>query len=129
MPQVGPATAHYAVAGVAVLHGDPACEDGFAGIAIKTQEQSWTLGIANRSQIGVGEAYTIWHKGKVYVRSSLISAPAVGDPLFIAEATNALTKATAAGLFPFGKIDAVAGGNRGVPTGYVSVDMDARDAI
>lgn len=129
MPPLAPGVVSYHTATKIVNHGDPTSEDHVAGIAIKQQEQSWTLGIANRAQVGSGEAFAIVHKGQVLVRAALITTPAKGDPLFITEADNTITKTTAAGKLPLGRIMSLAGDNRGTPTGFVVVDLDARDSI
>lgn len=129
MTAIGPGVKHYSTSTKVVLHGDPTVEDTIAGVAIKTTEQSWTLGLANRNQIAIGEPLTIEHKGAPLVRAALISSPAKGDPLWITIADNTLTKTTGGGKVPFGKITSVAGDNRGTPTGYVVVDLDARDSI
>lgn len=129
MPPVSPGVMHYAVASNAVLHGDPAVEGGFAGIAIKQQEQSWTLGIADRSLVQEGEDFAILHKGQVQIRAALISSPAVGDTLFIATADYTLSKTSGGGKLKLGKIVTLAGDNRGTPTGFVVVDLDARDSF
>ena len=112
-----------------VNHGDPSIENGFAGIAVKQQEQSWTLGIANRAVIGVGERFAIIHKGQVKVRATLLAGAALGDSVQIVPATNALTRNTAlsATSVAYGRVAGVPGDNRGTPTGFVVVDMDARD--
>lgn len=129
MPYLRPGVVSYHVATKQVTHGNPTTEDHIAGVAVKQQEQSWTLGIANRNIILVGEALAIIHKGQTQIPASLVTTPAKGDPLFITEADNTLTKTTAAGKLPFGRITEVAGGNRGVPTGFIRVDMDARDGV
>lgn len=129
MPQHGPGVMHYSVATKQVTHGDPTVEDHMAGIAYKQQEKSWTLGSAGRDVIAVAESFAIAHKGQWFVRAALITTPAKGDPLFITEVDNTLSKTTAAGKVPFGRIVSLAGDNRGTPTGYVVVDLDARDGI
>jgi hypothetical protein len=129
MPGRGPGVAHYTTSTKVVNHGDPTVEDHVAGVANKTAEQSWTLGLANRQQIAIGEGFIIEHKGQVPVRSALITTPAKGDPIYITEATNALVKTIGAGIVPFGRIVSLAGDNRGTPTGFVIIDMDARDTL
>ena len=112
-----------------VTHGAPSIEVGFAGVAIKQQEQSWTLGIANRNVIGIGERFAIQHVGTCKVASSLLPGAAIGDSVQIVPATNALTRNTglSATSVAFGRVVGIPGDNRGTPTGFVVIDMGARD--
>lgn len=129
MPYLRPGVVSYHVATKQVVHGNPTTEDHVAGTAVKQQEKSWTLGTANRDRVEIGEPFAILHKGEAQIPASLVSAPAKGDPIFITEADNTLTKTTAAGKLPFGRIISIAGDNRGTPTGFIRIDMDARDSI
>lgn len=129
MPVLAPGVVSYHVSTKTVNHGDPTCEDHVAGITVKTLEKSWELGIANRAQVGIGEAFSIIHKGQVLVRSALITTPAKGDTIYITEATNALVKTAGGGIIKFGRIVSLAGDNRGTPTGFVVIDLDAKDSF
>jgi hypothetical protein len=129
MPYARPGIISYHVATKTVTHGNPVVEDNMAGIAIKQQEQSWTLGIANRNVIAIGESFAIMHKGQTQIAAALLTAPAKGDPVYITIADNTLSKVTAAGKLPFGRVTNLAGDNRGTPTGFIRIDMDARDSV
>jgi hypothetical protein len=129
MPYLTKGRVGYHTATKQVTHGYPCSEDHEAGVAVKQKEQSWELGIANRAVVAVGEQFAILKKGETQIPASLVSSPAKGDPLFILEADNTLSKTTGAGKLPFGRITSVAGDNRGTPTGFIRVDMDARDSI
>lgn len=129
MPYLRPGVVHYSVATKQVVHGNPCIEDNIAGIAIKQQEQSWQLGIANRNVVAIGEPFAICHKGQTKIAASLIASPAKGDPLYIRLTDNTFVKTPTAGYVPFGRIMSLAGDNRGTPTGFVIVDMDARDTL
>lgn len=129
MPVLTPGIISYHTATKQVTHGAPTVEDGVAGVAIKQQEQSWTLGIANRNVVQVGESFAIAHKGQTLVLASLIGTPAKGDPLYIKLTDNSFVKVVTAGYVPFGRIITMAGDKRGTPTGYVVVDMDSRDTL
>lgn len=132
MPYSGPGVVSYHVATKQVTHGNPTIEDGVAGIAIKQVEQSWTLGIANRQIIAIGEQFAILHTGVAQVASSLLASAAKGDAVYITPATNALTRNTApasATNVAFGRVISIAGDNRGTPTGFIRIDMGARDNV
>lgn len=132
MPYLRPGIVSYHTCTKQVTHGNPCIEDGVAGIAVKQQEQSWTLGIANRNVILVGEAFAILHQGVAQVASSLLASAAKGDAVYITPATNALTRNTApasATNVAFGRITSVAGDNRGTPSGFIRIDMSARDNV
>jgi len=129
MPYDVPEKIDYHTATKQVTHGNPSVEDNSAGIAIKQQEQSWTLGVANRNVIAIGEKFAIKKKGGAQIPASLVSSPAKGDPLYIATADNTLSKTSGSGKVKFGVITSVPGDNRGTPTGFIRVDLDARDQI
>lgn len=131
MPYLRPGVIHYAVATKQVQHDYPCIEDGVAGVAIKQVEQSWQLGIANRNIVAVGESFAIAHTGVTQVPSSLLATAAKGDPVYITPATNALTKTGPASAtnVPFGRVIGIAGDNRGTPTGFIRIDMSARDNL
>jgi hypothetical protein len=132
MPYLAPGVVSYHVATKQVTHGNPCIEDGVAGVAVKQQEQSWTLGIANRQVIAVGESFAIIHQGVVQIPSSLLASAAKGDAVYITPATNALTRNTppaSATNVAYGRVVNVAGDNRGTPTGFIRIDLSARDNI
>lgn len=129
MPYLRPGVISYHVATKQVVHGNPVVEDGVAGVAIKQQEQSWTLGTANRNVIGVGESFAIAHQGVAQVAASLLAGATKGQSVYINTTNNALSATGGANLVPFGRVIELAGGNRGVPTGFLRIDMNARDGI
>jgi hypothetical protein len=120
---------HYATATKAVNHGLPCVEVGFVGVAVKQQAApgGTGLGATAITQVGVGEKFGILIKGTVYV-ANLISA-VKGSPVYIVAATNLLTLTSNSGANPkFGRVEAIAG-ERGVGTGQMRVDMDAKDSF
>lgn len=126
MPYSRPGYMRYATATKAVWHGDPVTESGFVGVAVKQKTAS--AGAASgtpQHQIAVGENFAIISKGVVQVAA--VSAAAVGDPIYIVAATNALTK-TSGGNVKFGMVTQLAG-TQGTPTGKMRVDLDAKDAF
>jgi hypothetical protein len=125
MPYERPGEGHYATATKVVNHGAPVVEDGIVGIAIKQKAAKWDAGLASQAQIGIGEPFHIRTKG---VRQVPFVATAVkGTPVYIVAATNALTL-TAAGNVKFGRVLEVQG-QRGTPTGFMRVDLDAKDSF
>lgn len=131
MPYARPGIISYHVATKQVTHGNPAVEDNMAGIAIKQQEQSWTLGIANRQNIAIGEAFAIIHKGVCQIAASLLAGATKGAAVYIVPTTNALTLTgpQSGTAIAFGRVASLAGDNRGTPTGFLRIDMDQRDTI
>src|SRR3954467_1867064 len=111
MPYLRPGVISYHVATKQVVHGNPCIEDGMAGVAIKQQEQSWQLGIANRQVIGVGESFAISHKGETQIAGTLLPGATRGQAVYIVPATNVLTTTGPASgtAIPFGRVTALAG--------------------
>lgn len=129
MPESRPGKGHYATATKAVLHGLPCIEDGFCGVAVKqiAAPAGTGLGATAITQVGIGEKFFIITKGTVYV-DNLISATK-GAPIYIVSATNLLTLTSNSGANPkFGRVEALAG-ERGVGTGKMRVDLDAKDSF
>lgn len=127
MPEVRPGQVHYTVATKAVAHGAPCTEDGFVGTAIKqvAAPAGTGLGSALITQVQVGESFVIQIKGRVYVANGIGAVK--GSPIYIIAATNALTLTVGANL-KFGRCTEVAG-TRGVGTGQMRVDLDAKDTF
>jgi hypothetical protein len=123
-----PGVVSYHTATKQVHHNAPTIEDSVAGVALKQQEQSWTLGIANRDVVQIGEEFAIVHKGQTLISTDIFDADK-GDPIYIKTSDNTLYNAAGSGKVPFGRCIAVAGDNRGTPTGYFVCDMDARDTL
>lgn len=132
-----PGNVHYATATVAVEHGAPVEEDGFVGIAVKQIEAPAGTGLGDSKikTIQVSEAFVIRLKGLVYVSGvkSETGNFVVGDKVYIIPSSdgsnpNELTLATTAGNVKFGRVEAVAG-SRGVGTGKMRVNLDAKDTF
>lgn len=131
MPEVRPGQVFYAVATKAVAHGAPCTELGFAGIAIKQTAAVAGVGLGDPTitTVQVGESFIIQIKGRVYVSNANAAGGTFskGDPVYIIAASNALTSASA-GNGKFGRVADVAPA-RGVGTGRVTVDLDAKDSF
>lgn len=127
MPEVRPGQVHYAVATKAVANGAPCTEDGFSGVALKqvAAPAGTGLGSVLITQVQIGENFIIQIKGRVYV-DNLISA-VKGSPVYIIAASNLLTLTVGTNL-KFGRVTEVAG-TRGVGTGKMRVDLDAKDTF
>jgi Uncharacterized conserved protein (DUF2190) len=122
-----PGARKYVVATKITNHRAPCIEKNFAGQAIKQKAApgGTGLGATALTQIGVGEQFVIITKGLVYLDNTVPFAE--GDPVYIVAATNALT-AVSAGNVKFGRVYEVAG-QRGVGTGKMRVDLDAKDGF
>lgn len=129
MPYLRPGVVSYHVATKQVTHDFPCVEDNVAGVAVKQAEQSWTLGIANRAVIAIGESFAILHKGQTQILASLLAGATKGAAVYIKIVDNTLALAGGAGFLPYGRVISLAGDNRGTPTGYLRIDLDARDSI
>jgi hypothetical protein len=133
MGEVRPGRVHYTTATKAVLHNYPSSEDGFVGVARKQQAYPAGTGLGAQviTQVQVGEAFIIELRGLVRLPNPINAVTfAKGDPVYITPATNALAKtgpASATNL-PFGRVEAI-GPERGLPTGFMRVNMDSRDNI
>lgn len=132
MPEIRPGSVHYVTAATkAVLHGAPAIEDGYPGIAIKqvAAPAGTGLGDTKITTVQVGEAFIIQHKGQVLVNNSKQEGGtfAKGDVVYIRTADNLIT-ATSTGNSKFGRVEAIAT-ERGIPTGKMRVDLDSRDTF
>ncbi len=136
---------HYVTAATAaVLHGAPVEEDGFVGIAVKQIEAPAGTGLRNDAgttpnpdiyTIKVGEAFVIRLKGLVYVTNARQEGGtfAVGDPVYINASSdgtdpNELSNTSAGSHLKFGRVEAIAG-SRGVGTGKMRVNLDAKDTF
>jgi len=131
MPEVRPGQRVYVTATKAVNHGFPCTELGFTGVAIKQLLPPGGTGLASNLfvQVQVGEKFVIQTKGQVYVANTDAAATtfAKGAAVYIIAATNLLTSASAGNL-KFGRVMEIAG-ERGVGTGQMRVDLEARDSF
>lgn len=107
-----------------LTHGQVVKVDNFVGIAVKQKAVNWDKGLADQALIPVGEDFFLITKGEVMVPE--VSGAAKGDAIYITSG-NALTK-TSSSNTAFGRVYNVAG-ERGVPTGKMRVDLDAKDSI
>jgi hypothetical protein len=139
MPEVRPGEVHYATATAALKHGQACAIDGFVGQAIKQQAYpaGTGLGAPAITDIGVGEKFVVQIKGRVYLsntQTGLDGATALGavkgSPVYITLATGVLNTAgpASATVARFGRVTEVAG-ERGVGTGKIRVDLDAKDGL
>jgi len=109
-----------------ITHGNPVAINNEVGIAVKQKERGWDQGLANRAIIDVGEKFWLVKKGIVQVNT--VAGFAKGDAVYITAATGVLTE-TSAGNVKFGRVVEVVGDGRGVPTGKVRIDLDAKDSF
>lgn len=133
MSEERPGNAFYAVATKAVQHNAPCIELGFSGRAVKqiAAPAGTGLGATIITQIQVGEAFIIRDKGRHYFPNTRSEGGtfAKGDPVYIIAATNLLTATSNSGANPkFGRVAEIAG-ERGVGTGMMRVDLDAKSTF
>ena len=120
----------------AVVHGMPVIEENIPGVAIKQGAPAFgtgpafVAGVTNPAlvTIAIAEHFVILSKGIVEVPVQDISAGVKGDAVYITAATGVLTE-TSAGNVKFGRVVEVVGDGRGVPTGKVRIDLDAKDSF
>lgn len=134
MAELRPGQVHYVAAATkTVVHGAPAVEQGFAGVGYKQVAAPAGTGLGSTlvTTVQVGEAFIIQHKGQVYIANTRFGGGtfAAGDIVNIRVSDNALTTAAAdaSTIFKYGRVEAIAG-SRGVGTGQMRVDLDARDS-
>lgn len=128
-----PGAAEYVTATKAVNHGDPCIELGYVGFAQKqsTPPAGTGLGATAITQIAISEKFVIRTKGRHYTSSARQEGGTFskGDPVYIISATNLLTATSNSGANPkFGRVAEVAP-ERGVGTGKMRVDLDAKDSF
>lgn len=105
-------------------HDQPVAVDNYVGVTVKQKATHWDEGLSARSVIPDGEDYFLITKGLVVVDE--VSGAAKGDAIYIDD-ENKLTK-TSSENTAFGRVYNVAN-ERGVPTGKMRVDLDAKDSI
>jgi hypothetical protein len=131
MPEVRPGNVEYVTATKAVLHGAPCTEVGFSGTAVKQVAAAAGTGLGSSliNTVQVGEKFAIIVKGRVYVPNSRNEggAFAKGDVVYIIAASNLLTAVVGTNL-KYGRVAEIAG-ERGVATGQMRVDLDAKDSF
>lgn len=122
-------------AGVDVLHGQPASDDGHVGRVIKTATPAQDATRATRGVVVAGEAYNLRPRGVMEV--SIVSTAGAGVAawditgvtkgalVYITDATNVLSLAAAAGKSVLGKVTHLAG-EQGTPTNKVRVDLQQK---
>ena len=130
MPYNRPGDIEYATnsSGGNLTHGQPVIQSNWVGVAIKQKAPAWDAAPAAGATIANGEDFAIIVKGIVQVPNtgSGVAAAVRGDAIYITSA-NALTT-TSAGNTAYGRVADTAG-VRGTPTGYVRIDLDARDSL
>ena len=143
MPEVRPGEVHYvgarARAPATPKHGQPCTADGFVGIAIKQQPPPGGTGLNDpaHTTIGATEAFIIQIKGRVYIDNTVTGiagggalSAIKGSPIYMTLATGVLNIAgpASATVARFGRCTEIAG-ERGVGTGKIRVDLDAKDGL
>jgi hypothetical protein len=113
------------------LHGQPVIETRDTGeevgIAVKQKAAHWSDGLTAQNQIQIGEPYLILRSGVVQVAVPNGSTFNDGDPIYITSA-NVLTT-TASSNTAFGRVVETTLDGRGVPTGFVRVNLDERNSF
>lgn len=132
MAEIRPGAREYVTATKVVAHGAPCTENNYVGIALKQIEAPYGTGLDDDliTKVQVDEEFVIAIKGRVYV-SNVDAAGGTfttkGEPVYIIAASNLLTSASGGNL-KYGRVAEVAG-ERGVGTGKMRVDLDAKDGF
>jgi hypothetical protein len=111
--------------GGTLAHNQPAKLQNYVGVVVKQKATHWSDGLAAEAVIQTGEQAWMITKGIVQVDT--VSGFAKGDAVYITSG-NVLTE-TATSNTKFGRVIEVVGGGRGVPTGKVRIDLDAKDSF
>lgn len=133
MPYQRPGNAVYVTnnTGGILLHGQAVMEavgSGFeVGVAVKQKPAHWSDGLAAQNQIQTSEPYLILRRGVVQVADGGAGF-ADGDEVYITSA-NVLTKASSGGAEKFGRCVEIPADGRGVPTGFVRINLDERNSF
>lgn len=135
--RIGEGRTHYAVAAVAIVHGAPCVQDGFAGTSIKTIAAPGGTGLADAkiTTIQVGEAYHIELGGDRVLSKARQEGGsfAVGDAVYIRTADNLLTGTSNSGANPkFGRVSEIDDGNgRSIASGsgLCLINLNAKDSF
>lgn len=123
-----PGAAKYLTATKATNHKAACTELGFTGVAIKQRAKPWSEGYTNPGVIAIGEQFVMRVRGQHEFPNTGISGATQGQAVYIVAATNALTL-TASGNVPFGYVAELPGGNRGVPTGRLRIDIERKPPV
>ena len=121
-----PGEVAYVVAGVALVNGDLACDQGFCGVAVKQAIPAADSARSTRANIAAGEAYILQIQDVVEApRAGTLAASVKGDLVWITEADNTLATSAAAGKFVLGKICSLPG-ERGTPADKVRINLNIK---
>jgi hypothetical protein len=121
-----PGEVAYVVAGVALVSGDLACDQGFCGVSVKQKIPAADAARSTRANIEAGEAYILQIQDVVEApRAGALAASVKGDLVWITEADNSLATAAAAGKFVLGKICSLPG-ERGTPSDKVRINLNIK---
>lgn len=121
-----PGDVAYVVAGVALTHGDLACDQGFCGVAVKQAIPAADAARATRDDIAVGEAYVLRITNVVEApRAGTLASSVKGDLVWITEADNSLATAAASGKVVLGRICSLPG-ERGTPSDKVRINLNIK---
>lgn len=124
-----PGERYSTVATKPLRHKQPAIEDGHPGVGLKSAQPAPMVpnaaNAAAAEAIAVGEEFVIALTGAWPIEVDLLpAAAAVGDPLWITEADNALAAAGGAGLVKFGRISSI-----DATLGLALVNLNLRDTF
>lgn len=123
------------VAGIDVMHGQLASDDGFVGRVIKTSIPAQDAARATRALVLAGESYNLRPRNVAEVKIVSTASAGVaawditgvtkGALVYITDATNVLTLAAAGGKSVLGKVTHLAG-EQGTPANTVRVDLQQK---
>jgi hypothetical protein len=108
----------------AIQHGSPQAEKNYVGVAVKQVATGWDSTVAKQSEIEDDEAYFLITKGVVQVADP--GGLNKGDAVYITVATGVLTGSSGSGKVIFGRVFEK---DRGTPSGFIRIDLDAKDSV
>lgn len=112
-------------AGVAVRHGAPAADSGWAGRAIKTKTPAADTVRTSRDLIAISEDYNLRVRGVMEVPNATLTDIAKGALVYIDPDDNAIAASQAGNNFVLGKVSHLPG-EQGTPTNMVRVDLEQK---
>jgi hypothetical protein len=114
--------------GAVIPHNAPVLINNLCGVAVKQAGRHWNEGLTTPERIELNERFWLIRKGIVQVaETGGAGTMAKGDAVYITAA--GVLNETSAGNTKFGRVVETTGDGRGVPTGMVRIDLDAKDTI
>lgn len=124
-----PGRAKYVTATKVTPHETLCTENNLVGTAIKQKAAGWGDAFTATPTIAIGEQFIIRDKG--ICQTPIVGSPTQGSTVWINKTNNAITltdPGSGNGL-KVGRVVELPGSNRGVPAGFMRVDLDNKDSF